>query len=616
MKFAYSLLTPIVILAATSHVAAQTGSVHEPVRYVGGVSVDLTPHEGRLRPAIGASNHQVVRVNRTHPERAEGSGWTYNHAPMLAWWNDTFFVEYLSNPVDEHISPGQTLLATSKDGLNWNQPVVVFPPYEAPPGVKIPEGSSGYMMHQRMGFYVAPNGRLLLVAFYGHAENPFRTGGIGRVVREAYRDGTFGPIYFIRYSSHTSWNESNTSYPLYQRSEDAGFVQACNDLLSDHLITLQWWDEDRGLDGFYSVKEAGSAISYYERSDGKLVALWKRSRTALSTDGGRTFSKPVKVPTLTMAGGKVWGQRTDDGRYAMLYNPTAHDEHRYPLIAITSDDGIIYDDMVLVHSEVPPRRFFGRWKDFGPCYVRGIVNGNGNPPGNDLWVTYSVNKEDIWVSRVPTPVQYAADADVVDDFEGIPPGDIVPDWNIYDPVWAPVNVVEHDGNRVLRLQDKDPHDYARAVRVFQEGTQAHVSFRLSLNQIQNGRLEIDLMDRYGDRPVRLVVNSAGQLTAFDGATAIDATTLEPDRWYEIELNVNATLFGSYSLTVDGEMLVKEAALSEAVKSVERISFRTGEFRHLPIRQTINETPHDPLPGADDEVPVFSCLIDSVKASSD
>jgi len=611
-----SFILAIVLIIAISPVASgQTGSTHEPVRYVGGVSVDLTPHEGRLRPAVGASNHQVVRVNRTHPELAEGSGWTYNHAPMLAYWNDTFFVEYLSNPVDEHIAPGQTLLATSKDGLHWEKPVVVFPPYQAPPGVKIPDGSDGYMMHQRMGFYVAPNGRLLLVAFYGHAENPFRKGGIGRVVREAYRDGTFGPIYFVRYSSHTDWNESNTAYPLYKRSKDAGFVQACDRLLKDHLITLQWWDEDRGLDGFYSIKEAGSAISYFERADGTLVALWKRSRSALSTDGGRTFSTPVKVPTLTMAGGKVWGQRSDDGRYAMLYNPTAHDEHRYPLIAITSDDGIIFDDMVLVHSEVPPRRFFGRWKDFGPCYVRGIVPGNGNPTGDDLWVTYSVNKEDIWVSRVPTPVRYSVDGHVADDFEDITPGEVITGWNTYDPVWAPVTVVKQEGNRVLSLEDKDPYDYARAIRVFQEGTQARVSFRLSLDQIQNGRLEIDLMDRYGNRPVRLAIDRQGQLLAYSGATPVKLEQMEPQRWYDFEIKVDATPFGSYGLYVNDQSVIEDAALSEAVLSVERISFRTGAFRHLPVRQTVNETPHDPLPGADEVVPTFSCFIDDVRATS-
>jgi hypothetical protein len=377
---------------------AQTGSIHEPVRYIGGVTIDPNVHEGRLRYAIGTESRQTVRVNRTHPEMNDGFGWTYSHASNLAYWNGQFFQQYLSNPVDEHIAPGHTLLVTSADGRNWSKPQVIFPAYEAPQGVKIPEGFSGYMMHQRMGFYISTGNRLLTLAFYGHAEDPFMEGGIGRVVREIYTDGSLGPIYFIRYSSHTEWNETNTSFPLYTRSNDKGFVAACEELLEDKLKTLQWWDEDRGLDGFYSVKEAGSALSYFHRKDGKVVALWKMSMCALSNDGGLTFSQPVKSPTLIMAGGKNWGQKTEDGRYAMVYNPIEIDEYRYPLIVISGDDGIIFDDMLLVQGEVPPRRFFGRWKDFGPCYVRGIVEGNGNPPGNDMWLTYSMNKEDIWIS--------------------------------------------------------------------------------------------------------------------------------------------------------------------------------------------------------------------------
>ena len=52
------------------------------------------------------------------------------------------------------------------------------------------------MMHQRMGFYIALDDRLLVLAFYGHAPNPFGPGGIGRVVREIYKDGSFGPDLF------------------------------------------------------------------------------------------------------------------------------------------------------------------------------------------------------------------------------------------------------------------------------------------------------------------------------------------------------------------------------------------------------------------------------------
>ncbi|MBI2422959.1 MAG: hypothetical protein HYV27_09045 [Candidatus Hydrogenedentes bacterium] len=598
---------------------AQTGSVHEPIRYIGGVSVDLRPHEGRLRPAVGVENRQILRVNRTHPERAEGSGWTYNHAPDMAYWNGTFYVEYLSNPVDEHIAPGQTLIATSSDGRNWAKPEVVFPPYKAPRGVRVPRGSKGYMMHQRMGFHVTPDDRLLVFAFYGHAEDPFEKGGIGRVVREAYRDGSYGPIYFIRYGSQTPWNATNTSYPFYRESGDAGFAAACDGFLANHLKTLQWRDEDRGIDGFYPKEEqlvgedCPEAFNYYRRKDGAIVGLWKRSTSALSFDEGKTFSTPVKPLTFTMAGGKQWGQATDDGRYAILYNPTIHDEHRYPLIAVTSDDGILFDDMVLVHSEVPPRRFFGRWKDFGPCYVHGILDGNGNPPGDDLWVAYSVNKEDMWVSRVPLSVKHTVAGGVADTFDALVPGAAIPDWNVYAPLWAPVAVEDREGGRSLVLRDQDPYDYARAVRVFQEGTEATISFKVKAAELGQGMLDAEIMDRFGNRPVRLRFEHDGQIKAWNGTDYAVIAPLEQDIWYHVEVKIAQLPLGHYTLSVNGAVLVKEAPLAEAVKSVERVSFRTGPFRDLPTRQTVNETPHEPLPGADDPVEEAVFCIDDVHA---
>src|SRR4051794_10265276 len=101
------------LMFAPAALIAQTGSVHEPVRYVGGERVEHRAHDGQLRPAIGVQTYQVMRANRTHPELAENFGWTYNHAPMIVYWNDRFYIEYLSNPVGEHIAPGQTLLCSS-----------------------------------------------------------------------------------------------------------------------------------------------------------------------------------------------------------------------------------------------------------------------------------------------------------------------------------------------------------------------------------------------------------------------------------------------------------------------------------------------------------------------
>jgi hypothetical protein len=594
---------------------AQTGSEFEPIRYLGGVTIDPNVHDGRLCPPVGVHSHQTLRVNRTQPEFADDHGWTYNHASNLAFWNDTFYQQYLSNPVDEHIAPGQTLITTSKDGMEWTMPVVVFPPYEPPHGLRIIEGMDKYMMHQRMGFHAAPDGRLLVLAFYGHAEDPFGKGGIGRVVREAYPDGTYGPVYFIRYSSHTHWNESNTSFPFYNTSSDKGFVEACDRLLANKLKTLQWWDEDRGLDGFYTSQRAGSALSYYHRKDGKVVCLWKRSLCALSTDEGATFSTPVKSPTLIMAGGKQWGQATEDGRYAIAYNPIEMDEHRYPLIIITSDDGAIFDNMLVVQGEVPPRCFFGRWKDYGPCYVRGIVEGNGNPPGNDMWLTYSMNKEDMWVTRIPLPVKYRVEGPVDDNFDALEPGGRVNSWNIYDPIWAPVRIAELPDNQgnCLELADQDPYDYARAVRIFETGNHVRLRFRVNSKQTEHGLLDIGVTDRFGNRPIRIRFDTDGQIKAYQGAGYREVLSFKSNTWYDFQIEIDAQPQGQFSLSINGQKVLKDSPLAVAVKSVERISFRTGPYRDHPSRKTDNELKHVPLIGADKAVTTATYWIDDVKA---
>jgi len=593
---------------------AQTGSPAEPVRYIGGETVDPSLHEGRLRYAIGVENRQTLRANRTHPEEAEDYGWTYNHASNLCYWNGQFYQQYLSNPADEHVAPGQTLLVTSTDGRHWNKPQVVFPPYKAPEGVTIPEGYKGYMMHQRMGFYVAPDGRLLVLAFYGHTDDPFGKGGIGRVVREMHKDGTYGPIYFIRYSSYNDWNETNTSYPFYKKSTDAGFVNACDALLADKLMTFQWWDEDNGKDGFYGDNKAGQALSYYHRKDGQVVALWKKSLTGLSADAGKTFSVPVKVPTLLMSGGKVWGQKTDDGRYAISYNPIETTQYRYPLAITTGDDGIIFDNLLIVQGELPLRRFTGRWKDFGPCYMRGIVEGNGNPPGTDMWMTYSMNKEDMWVARIPTPIRYAVTGAVRDDFDKLTPDGVVPDWNIYAPKWAPITLVNSPGGsgKCLELRDTDTYDYARAIRVFEEGSRATAEVRVYADPKNTGELEIDLTDRYGNRPVRLRFDKQYQLLATDGGTEKVVQTYQPGQWYTLLLTVDATPNGKFNLALNGKKVLTGAKLAEAVKSVERLSLRTGPYRNLPNRQTPNETNDPPLAGADEQASPTIFYVDDVR----
>src|ERR1017187_6332015 len=95
-------------------VLAEPGGPDEPVRVVNS-AIDPGAHDGGLRPAVGIETIQVLRANREHPETADNYGWTYNHEAMLAYWNDKFWLEYLSNPFGENQAPGRTLVVNSSD---------------------------------------------------------------------------------------------------------------------------------------------------------------------------------------------------------------------------------------------------------------------------------------------------------------------------------------------------------------------------------------------------------------------------------------------------------------------------------------------------------------------
>jgi hypothetical protein len=583
------------------------------VRYLGTETANTDYHDGQLRPAVGVHSYQVLRANRAHADQADDFGWSYNHAPMLAYWNDRFYLEYLSNPLGEHVPPGHTLLTRSRDGLRWEKPVEIFPVIDVPDGVyrgyPLPPDSQA-IMHQRMGFYVAPEGRLLVLGFYGCAPvtlgGPNDGTGLGRVVREVYTDGTFGPIYFLRYNRHAGWNETNTPFPFYQTSGDKGFVSACEALLADRLMTLQWWEEDRSPDGFYAV-EGYKALSFYHLPDGRVIGLWKFSKAGITEDEGKTWTTG-DVPSLVMSGAKIWGQRTADGRYALIYNPTPDNEHRWPLAVVTSDNGIDFDDLLCVCGEVPPRRYIGTYKDFGQNYVRGIAEGNGTPPDGGLWVTYSMNKEDIWVSRVPVPIRDTVDEPVEDTFDDIEPGGLVPNWNIYSPRWASVSVVAFPGgeDRSLELRDHEPCDCARAERIFPESTRVAVEFSATALHTGVGELQFEVVDRRGGLAVRLVFAADGTIKLKAAGHPIPVGIYRPCEWHKVRLEIDTEIH-RFDLEVDDRSVVRSGSLAMPVRSVERLVFRTGPRRCAPTLET-NRFEGEDLPGADEPtMPAVFCL---------
>jgi len=565
----------------------------DTIRYTGKTLVNVDYHHGQLSPAIGVHNVQTLRVNRESKET--GYNWTYNHAPMLAYWNNTFYLNYLSNPVGEHVPPGQTLLQTSADGILWSKPQVIFPPY------KIPDGTTKRdypgiakdlyaVMHQRMGFFVSGNDRLLTLGYYGIAldakDDPNDGNGIGRVVRELYKNGTLGPIYFIRHNK--SWMQ-NSDYSLYTSSNDKEFVSACNELLSNRLMTQQWAEEADRSDPVISLNGAYKAFSYYHLPDGRVVGLWKNALTSISKDEGKSWLyNPGRAPGFVNGNAKIWGQKTSDGRYATVYNPS---EFRWPLALSVSDNGLDFKNLLLVNGEITSMRYGGNYKSYGPQYVRGIEEGNGTPPDGKLWLTYSMNKEDIWVTSVPVPVKEKADRHADDNFAEMTAGQELDSWNIYSPLLAPVHVGKSaGGGKVLILQDSDPFDYAKAERVIPATKHLIAEIAVTPYQNANGLLDIEFQDVKGSAGVRLSFDSTGILRLKAGYRNKALAKYDANQEYKIAVKLN-TETRSYTVTVDGKEMGNNVLFSP-LESVGRIVFRTGGTRRFPDADTPTDQMYD------------------------
>lgn len=581
----------ILCLTLPFALASSTLQAQDTVRYTGKTLVNADYHHGQLSPVMGVHNIQTFRANREHPELAENFGWTYNHAPMLAYWNNKFYVEYLSDKVGESIPPGQTFLQSSSDGYTWTKPDVIFPIYRIADGTT-KEGRTDVakdldaVMHQRMGFYVSSKNVFLVLGFYAISfdakDDPNDGHGIGRAVREIQADGKYGPIYFIHYNP--GYTEKNTKYPYFTKSKNKAFVAACNELLANKLMTQQWNEEADRKDPLITLQKQYKAFSYYHLPDGRVVGLWKNALTAISTDNGKSWPESAfRAPGFVNSNAKIWGQKTADGNYATVYNPS---EYRWPLAISTSKNGLEYTNLLLINGEITPMRYGGNYKSYGPQYVRGIIEGNGKPADGKLWVTYSMNKEDIWVSSVPLPVKDRAMENADDDFAKVGSAKLLENWNIYSPLWAPVKV--QDG--ALILKDKDPFDYAKAERLFPASKKIITSFSVTPKQNDFGLLEIELQDAKGTASVRLTFDTAGNLSGKAGARYKNFMKYEAGKSYDIKLKLDAhTRF--YSLTVNGKELSLSLAF-QPVPDVSRIVFRTGDVRRFPNVDTPADQTYD------------------------
>ena len=553
------------------------------IHYTGTTLSNPERHDGGLSPVVGVHNIQIMQANREHPSTANNDGWTYNHQPMMAYWNGQFYVHFLCDPSDEHIPPSRTMLQTSKDGYTWSDPQILFPEIQVPEGFQKPgrpEQAHNLIaiMHQRVGWYVSKGGQLFALGNYGVAfdrkDDPNDGNGIGRVIREVRKDGTFGPIYFIyRNTSFSSYSrKSRDIFPFYTTADKATRT-ACEEILANPRYRMQWVEEADRNEPLIPLNKPYKAYCDYTLPDGRLASLWKHALTSISDDGGLTWAQPVeRAKGFVNSNAKIWGQRLSDGTYATIYNPS---EYRWPLAISLSADGLEYTTLNLVQGEVPPMRYGGNYKSFGPQYVRGIQEGNGIPQDSDLWVTYSMNKEDMWVARIPVPIQTEAHSHADGTEFRVSKLSDLTTWNIYSPKRAEVSL----SGGWLTISDSHPFDYARVERKIPATKELKVVFDLRAQQNNTGLLQIEFLNQHGTACSRIELTAEGQIRCKGGARYGGLGKYEPGKVYHIEatLSVSRRLIEVY---IDGKKAGQRMFFAP-VESIERIMFRTGARRTFP-----------------------------------
>jgi len=507
--------------------------------------IDTNLPDGGLPPVPGVQNIQIFRATSDQHAATDGKGWTYNHHVDMACWKGRLYVAWSSGEKDEDVWPWREVYSTSTNGFDWSDPAELFP-----------QGVSNPL---RMHFFHASNGRMLAIA--GLRRNEMKLTDKNRdtlVVREILADHNLGPYYALLTSTPVANVEAFTN------STDNGFVEACNQLLANRPFLEQ---QDYGaLLGDRRMKwhqtddknATLKALSFFHRKDGALVGICKKGWVTVSTDDGDTWSQPVIPPSLVTGTGKVWGQRTPDGRYALGYNPDH--KNRFPLVMVTSDDGVTFRGMRVMHGELPLQRYVGLDKNVGPQYVRGISewSSDGSWKDDAMWVAYSVNKEDIWVSRIPLT------------------NSSIEAWNTYSPKWAPVTILK-DG---VNLEDRDPYDYARVIRLFPAKAKVTASFILLITKVGDTPLSISLFGPSASRPGLTWGMSAQALNGRKLACRIEADTHTH----------------RYSLFLGNSPIAQGVALAPTAESFVGISFRTGPSRPIIDRATksvTNDVPAEP-----------------------
>ena len=340
-----------------------------------------------LSYADGVETISVFRANDTTDRYA-------NNVQMI-FFKGYFYCQWQNSKIDEDSPDTWIAYSRSQNGKTWSKPEVMAlakaDSFSTPGGWWIhgdslisfinvcespvrPHGGTVYYRKSADGF-VWTSPRPVLMTDGTHIKGIFEPDhkrlSNGRIISAAhFRPGWLcHPIYTDEPDATTGWKKARyTNMPYRESNNMTREIEPAWFLQDDHTLVMVFRDQDG--------------------SNRKLVSY--------SVDHGLSWSTTV-ISDMPDGRTRQSAGNLPDGTAFMVGNPVTA-SRRSPLAVVVSKNGKYFDKAFLLRNgsnELPARRYEGWAKTLGFSYPKSMIH------DGYLYVSYSVNKEDVEFTRVP-----------------------------------------------------------------------------------------------------------------------------------------------------------------------------------------------------------------------
>lgn len=317
----------------------------------------------------------------------------YNHGVVLYPFKNKLYAMWQSSSVDEDGADTQVFYSRSIDGENWSKPISLTPKF--PDRITTSGGwwSDGQTLVAYTNVWLnktEPKG--------GHTEYLASKDGLSWKLPKQVKDKEGKPVNgIIEQDVHSLPNgRLLTAFHLQPGLKATPFF-------TDDRLGIKGWIAGK-MENLPSEPNMSREIepSWFYRKDGAIVMIFRDQQStfkklaSVSKDNGKTWTKPVLIDTPDSRAKQSAGNLLD-GTAFMVNNPSGN-RNRFPLVITLSKDGFLFDKAYLLRSggdDLQKMQVEGKFKRAGYSYPKSVIW------GDFLYVSYSTNKEDVELTRIP-----------------------------------------------------------------------------------------------------------------------------------------------------------------------------------------------------------------------